>query len=694
MSSLASLPGLSAITPPPSLPRTGTPVVREVVTYTETEGTATVTYTYVVHKEPRVRNAYWGVLALIGVATVINVLFIAWATYRRYRSRHGRHHEAAAASPRPSGRLSLRRLPHAFLSASRIFGFRLRIPFVDMTLVEFALSIMYLAGCLAFAFAPTDNIKPAVHLQPNYWGGKAGLIAAGQMPLAVFLALKNNPVTWLTGLGHEKLVLMHRIVSRCILVLTWVHFVGEYYNYSDYDALDELMDEGWKIAGMVGAVAQTATTLLGIKQFRRRYYEIFYSSHILFIIIFIVTIHIHCIPMLCAYYVWPCYIIWGFDRILRASRYLLYNFILRPKNQKALIEHTGADGLRVSLKRRIPGGWNAGQHVFLAFPALGIESHPFTISNVYEKVEGSDEAEMVFVIRAMDGQTKMLMDKASDTGSCELTAFFDGPYGHPEDIRPFTTCVFIAGGTGVAYTLARMHQLFKDVHAHDALAKRVVFVWAVRTEVEYEWVASDLAKIIALAPRAVSLAVEVYLTGGQRNAALQTLPELDKSDVDVEKTAAVSTDNSKERIASRSSSIGGCDARNCDANEGSGASTPTKPPAAYFASGPTTPTAACADDDAFAIPRPGIMLKPGRPDVRIILEEEVTASSGAVAVDGESVCELGDAFEFRKLNPLPVSGPDGLVDSVRSALSQPFAGPVATMKGTPTVLLSVEQFRM
>lgn len=178
---------------------------------------------------------------------------------------------------------------------------------------------------------------------------------------------------------------------------------------------------------------------------------------------FIITMHIHCIPMECAYYIWPCYVIWGFDRLFRGSRYVLFNLILRPKNRKALIEDIGSDGLRVTLKRRIPGGWKAGQHVFLAFPGLGIESHPFTIGNIYEKEEGGDEAEMLFIIRAMGGQTRMLMNRAMPTGTCELNALFDGPYGHPEDIRAFTTCIFIAGGTGVTYTVARMHQLFKYV---------------------------------------------------------------------------------------------------------------------------------------------------------------------------------------------------------------------------------------
>lgn len=40
-----------------------------------------------------------------------------------------------------------------------------------------------------------DTLKPMVNLLPKYWGAKAGLLGAAQMPVAVFLALKNNPVT-------------------------------------------------------------------------------------------------------------------------------------------------------------------------------------------------------------------------------------------------------------------------------------------------------------------------------------------------------------------------------------------------------------------------------------------------------------------------------------------------------------------
>ncbi|KAI0368123.1 hypothetical protein BV20DRAFT_999348 [Pilatotrama ljubarskyi] len=628
------------------------------------------------HTPASIEHVWYSLLALLGLATIINATFLTWATYRRFQSRSGR--PTAPSRPSPSSRrLVLRRLPHAALAAFRIFSFRLRIPHIDMTLLELVLTVLYLGGCLAWSFAPRDNILPRVNLKAASWAGNTAKLAAAQLPLAVVLALKNNPITWLTGLAHEKLVPMHRIVSRCIFVLTWIHMVGAYYR-----SPATFVNQGWKIAGLVGAVAQTFTTIFGIKSIRRRYYEVFYSSHVVLILIFLITVHIHCIPVKCDLYVWPVWILWGFDRLLRGSRYLLFNIIMKPENPNARIECIGAEGLRVTLRRRIPGGWKAGQHVFLAFPKLGIESHPFTIGNVYERQEGSDEAEMMFIIRTQGGQTRLLMDLAAPLGSCEIKALFDGPYGHPEDIRPFSTCVFVAGGTGVTYTLARMHQLLKDVNASDACAKRIVFVWAVRTESEYGWLASDLSNAVAAAPPSVSVSVEVFVTGGIANGAITVLEKLEK-DRDLEKGLSLSPISSCSYDRSPSPTRCGGDDEPFDEKTGedrsdsqgsSGTCTPTKSDADCFGSGASTPTVVACSEGAFPLKRSPISRRPGRPDVRRILEEEVTASEGAVAVD--------------------VSGPDGLVNAVRSALCESFSGPLATLRGAPTVLLSVEQFRM
>ena len=109
--------------------------------------------------------------------------------------------------------------------------------------------------------------------------------------------------------------------------------------------------------------------------------------------------------------------------------------------------------------------------MFLAFPTIGpIESHPFTITGLPKPVsvakegatdETSTELEMVWIVRARRGLTArlkeyILLKNRSKTGdgaewnpnvtlTASLPVFMDGPYGAPADIRPFETCVFIAG---------------------------------------------------------------------------------------------------------------------------------------------------------------------------------------------------------------------------------------------------------
>ncbi|KAI0698525.1 hypothetical protein C8T65DRAFT_660475 [Cerioporus squamosus] len=619
------------------------------------------------HSSSHPEDVWYGILALLALATIANAWYLAWVTYRRYRSRRGTFQNSTkTASPDGMRMMSLRRVPHAILSASRIVGFRWRIPGLELMIVEVLFTVAYLGACLVWCFAPVDGLAYPTNLTGKSWGTRTGMMATIQLPFVVLLAMKNNAITWLTGIGHEKLNLMHRVISRCVLVLTWLHFGG---------IPAKLINEGYKIAGLVGAVAQTITTLISVKWFRRRFYETFYVSHVVLILIFLVSVHVHVVPVRCDKYIWGVWAIWLLDRLSRGCRYILLNFVLRPSGPSsssvARIETIGADALRITLRRRIPGGWTAGQHVFLAFPSLGLQSHPFTIGNMCDPRPGRAEAEMVFIVRAMRGQTRTLMDRAEPTGCCELPAMIDGPYGHPEDIRPFSTCVFIAGGTGVTYTIARMHQLFRDVTAADACAQRVVFVWAVRTQTEYEWIAADLEKILTEAPSSISLAVDIYLTGGSRSAenALGALPTLSKDFLpDIEKGSLTPVSESgspmsKTRPGSASGSDSGCETPVIPDTPG----TLKKPDAAYFTSGSTTPTECLPADGAFAIRR-------GRPDVYRILEEEVTASRGAVAVD--------------------VSGPDRLVADVRRALCAPFAGPVAALKGAPTVMLSVEQFRM
>lgn len=103
--------------------------------------------------------------------------------------------------------------------------------------------------------------------------------------------------------------------------------------------------------------------------------------------------------------------------------------------------------------------------MFLALPTLGpIESHPFTIATISDDEGNTSKKEMMFVIRARDGFTRRVKEYAMlQGGSCRLPVFMHGPYGAAPDITPYSTCVFIAGGSGAAFTMPRFRDLLKYV---------------------------------------------------------------------------------------------------------------------------------------------------------------------------------------------------------------------------------------
>ena len=98
--------------------------------------------------------------------------------------------------------------------------------------------------------------------------------------------------------------------------------------------------------------------------------------------------------------------------------------------------------------------WRAGQCAYLIMPTVSaspLEAHPFTIAGIPTILSDSAEERaarptLKFVIRVREGFTKRLRDYAKRrSGGCTVTAFVDGPYGIPPDLRLKDTVVLIAG---------------------------------------------------------------------------------------------------------------------------------------------------------------------------------------------------------------------------------------------------------
>lgn len=203
-------------------------------------------------------------------------------------------------------------------------------------------------------------------------------------------------------------------------------------------------------------------------------------------------------------YIWPSFIIWGLDRLIRGIRLVVFNhsyfnfFKSGSGVLDAKVELLSEHFVRLTLKRPPHFHWSPGQTGYLITPGvstLPFEAHPFTIASydsssdpkpptlgekpgdsLTEGPQGNlDEGalaywkELVFLINVREGYTRRLGDIAARKGS--IKAFVDGPYGPSPDLSQFDTSVFIAGksllsvtpvitltiwpsgGSGVSYTL-------------------------------------------------------------------------------------------------------------------------------------------------------------------------------------------------------------------------------------------------
>jgi ferric-chelate reductase len=207
------------------------------------------------------------------------------------------------------------------------------------------------------------------------------------------------------------------------------------------------------------------------------------------------------------YYMWPGFLLWGLDRLVRAGRTFWNNTIWRKGDKKysqGTVEVLSDDTLRLTLKRRIT--WTPGQHAYVILPSVSTiptEAHPFTIASAPVSLDGSPnskENNAVFIIRARGGFTSRLMALARK-GPSSVPAFMDGPYGMPPDLSGFSTVVLVAGGSGVAYALPMLENLVRCVqilvhcdgqltscslaNKNKTTVQHIVLVWAIRRAGEH-----------------------------------------------------------------------------------------------------------------------------------------------------------------------------------------------------------------
>ncbi|TFK76030.1 hypothetical protein BDN72DRAFT_362236 [Pluteus cervinus] len=462
--------------------------------------------------------------SVLAFLTVIRVIRLAWAKLSLSRSkREDRPEKSDIEKKAPSQvrrPISLRHLPDAFAAAFRIVFFRLTPSIGSLyvtTVTESVFTFSYIAAMLIWLYVDTQD------LQSLFYQDRAAHLASVQLPLVVALAGKNSVITWLTGVSHEKLNVLHRAAARTCLLMLWTHAIAR-----TVAGLPERFDftHTWMRWGAVGLAAFSLATFLSIRPFRNLAFEFFLISHIILIAIFLISGYLHTRDPGYEYYIWPAMVVWGFDRLFRFVR-MAWNNRSHNDRSSAQIELLTEDTIRITFRRRMT--WTPGQHAYLTLPTISkipTEAHPFSIANIPTPSDDNKDTDVVFLVKARGGFTRHLREHAARNGVCKVPAYLDGPYGCAPDLRMYSTVILLAGGSGVTYTLPLLLHLVR-ARGRKSLVRRIVFIWSVREAEHLQWISKVLTEALSSNPSGLVVEPRVYITGPEYS--IPEVPALSRS---------------------------------------------------------------------------------------------------------------------------------------------------------------------
>lgn len=122
-----------------------------------------------------------------------------------------------------------------------------------------------------------------------------------------------------------------------------------------------------------------------------------------------------------------------------------------------------------------------------------------------------------FVIRPYKGMTARLRDSIvkSGTGSKEMTALIEGPYGQREPLFDYNNIIFIAGGSGISAVLPYVQEFLQTSTTSprstiSTITKRIHIVWAVR---QRGFIQDVLENELATAATDARIRLDIFFTG-------------------------------------------------------------------------------------------------------------------------------------------------------------------------------------
>jgi hypothetical protein len=223
--------------------------------------------------------------------------------------------------------------------------------------------------------------------------GRSGDLAIVNMIALIILAGRNNPLIPLLQISFDTYNLIHRWMGRIVVLEVIVHTAAWAYvkhAASGWSGIWKMIGtDPFTSWGTVGTVALVLIVLTSLSPVRHAFYETFLNVHILLAFTAILGAWLHCkiskLPQLP--YIKAVLCLWVAERVARMARLAWYNYSLKGKGwTKATIQALPGDACRVTLHLPKKVNIKPGSHAYLRFSTLNVwESHPFSIAWVEYK---------------------------------------------------------------------------------------------------------------------------------------------------------------------------------------------------------------------------------------------------------------------------------------------------------------------
>eukprot|EP01113_Clastostelium_recurvatum_P041980 TRINITY_DN675_c0_g1_i2.p1 TRINITY_DN675_c0_g1~~TRINITY_DN675_c0_g1_i2.p1 ORF type:complete len:846 (+),score=186.92 TRINITY_DN675_c0_g1_i2:48-2540(+) len=336
------------------------------------------------------------------------------------------------------------------------------------------------------------------------------------MSLAIFPVTRNSIWVDTIGIPFERAVRFHRTFGALTFLFMTAHMLTWWVEWlklgTFWHNLVSVRNaehaDNWSIPLAEIAWLCTATlAVFSLPYFRRNHFEVFYYTHFLFLVVFIIGL-IHSWSLW--YFLSGPLLLWVIDRLVRYYRGSK-KFVLLSMEDCAQGEIT-----KLVVATRSGFSFRPGHYCFVQIPEISLlEWHPFTISST----PGDSQFTLHIKNFGPNTWTQQLNHLArartgkQNTSIPDLTINVDGPYGAPPDFSSSQIIVLLAGGIGVTPMHAHLKDLYQRSIVHHPEVrhiKQVHFIWVVRSVEVIDMFRETLEEIAALGP-AASMRFFLYL---------------------------------------------------------------------------------------------------------------------------------------------------------------------------------------